>query len=198
MANKALSALALVLSAAVSGCAGSDLHFYMLEPLAQTSPAPTPVPDTIVVGLGPVHLPEYLNRPQMVIATGEHQYQFDEHHRWAEHLDQNISRVLVQQLSQQLGLKQVLRYPWAQRQAVDYQLVIDVLEFHQTASLHSRLKGQWQIKRADQTLLSQQFACSIDSDDQAENIVAAQSQCLHDLGLELAAAVRQLQGSQPK
>ena len=48
----------------------------------------------VMIGLGPIHIPEYLDRPQMVIAVTDHQYRLSEDHRWAESLDQNISLAL--------------------------------------------------------------------------------------------------------
>jgi uncharacterized lipoprotein YmbA len=169
-------------------------QFYMLN--AETEPA-TPASlltfdKSLLVGLGPIHLPDYLNRPQIVIEVSENQYRLDEQHRWAERLDQNIDRTLAKFLADRLAITQVIRYPWAQRQTIDYQVSIDILEFHQTAGGVSRLAAQWQIKYREQSPLSKRFDCSITSRAEPEAIVKAQSECLGRLGGEIELGLRQL------
>ena len=183
MANKR-KGLGLLPMLLLVACSHSGPQFYMLE----ASPAITPVSGlakTTQIGLGPIHMPEYLNRPQMVIAVGEHQYRLDDDKRWAEHLEQNVSRVLTQQLAGLLGVDQVLRYPWAQRQVIDYQLVLDILSFHHTAGKGVELKAQWQLRKAEQVLKSQQFDCQLSNSDAAEAIVTSQSQCLTQLAEQI-------------
>lgn len=183
MANKRnfLGLLPMIL---LMACSHSAPQFYMLEaPTVITSVAG--LAKTTQIGLGPIHMPDYLNRPQMVIAIGEHQYRFDDENRWAEHLEQNVSRVLTQQLAGLLGVDQVVRYPWAQRQAIDYQIVLDILSFHHTAGKGVELKAQWQLRKAEQVLKSQQFDCQLANSDAPEAIVASQSQCLTQLAEQI-------------
>ncbi|MGD0958451.1 MAG: PqiC family protein [Methylomonas sp.] len=146
----------------------------------------------LLVGLGPIHLPDYLNRPQIVIAESENRYRLDEHDRWAEQLGDNIGRALAQFLANRLPAEQVLRYPWPQRQLIDYQISIDIFQFHQTADKSSRLQAQWRINHREQTLVSRQFACEQAARDQAEDIVQAQSICLGRLGQEIESELRRL------
>lgn len=191
MANKQCG-LVISLALLLSACGGtSPMRFYMLEaPLAKANQQAVLNKNT-VIGLGPIHLPEYLDRPQMVVAMGENQYQFDEKNRWAERLDQNLSRVLAQQLAADLGVEQVVRHPWAPRQTIDYQITLDVLTFHQTASGDNRLSAQWQIKQQDQTLLTKRFECAINADaSQTAAMVKAQSQCVGQLGEAMVSGVQ--------
>lgn len=190
MANKfkPVFGLALLLAA----CSHQELRFYMLEPASDSTPPVQSLSAATVVGLGPVHLPEYLNRPQMVIAVGEHQYRFDEQHRWAERLEDNVSRVLAQNVQRLLGVQQLIRYPWSQRQSLDYQITLDVLSFHHSAGQQTELKAQWQVRQADKPMASKLFECRLPASDHPEAIVATHSQCLQDLAAELAGAVRQL------
>lgn len=179
----------------LSGCAGNTpMRFYMLN--AETDLAADtsalPIDKNLVVGLGPIHLPDYLNRPQIVVAVSENQYRLDEHHRWAERLDQNIGRTLARLLAGRLGVEQVVRHPWPQKQQIDYQVNVDILEFHQTAGGQSRLSAQWQIKSQQLPPFSKRFECSMASKDDPDAIVKAQSICLGRLGMDIAAGLRQL------
>lgn len=183
MANKR-NVLGLLPMVMLMACSNSAPQFYMLEAPTAITPI-SGLAKTTQIGLGPIHMPDYLNRPQMVIAVGEHQYRFDDENRWAEHLEQNVSRVLTQQLAGLLGVDQVLRYPWAQRQAIDYQIVLDILSFHHTAGKGVELKAQWQLRKAEQILKSQQFDCQLANSDAPEAIVASQSQCLTQLAEQI-------------
>ena len=188
--NYALIIFALMLSACSTN---PPTQFYMLnaEPGAEAGSTSAFNKD-LVVGLGPVHIPEYLNRSQIVIGLSENQYRFDENHRWAERLDQNIGRTLAQFLRTRLGVDQIVKYPWPQRQPIDFQVSIDIFEFHQSADGHSRLLAQWQIKHLEQVSLSKQFECSIASKDEIEAIVKSQSSCLAQLGMAIESGLRQL------
>lgn len=175
----------------LNACSSTPIQFYMLNAESGASAAATTLPAGSVLGLGPIHLPAYLDRPQLVTALSAHQYQLDEHNRWAERLDENILRALSQSLSKQLGVDQVVRYPWSPRQHVDYQLSFDILELHQTAAGQSRLSAQWQLKKAEQVAIGKRFECTEAAADNAEAIVTAQSRCLARFSEELANAVRQ-------
>ena len=187
----------VVLTLLLSGCMRNSrpVQFYMLN-------ADSGVADTVrvsaagqgpVIGLGPIRIPEYLNRPQMIVAIADNQYRLSEDHRWAERLDQNISLALFKALPRQLGTDRIVRFPWSQRQVIDYQVGIDILEFNVDASGQSRLIAQWFVKRKDKPTIDKrsiyQFPAS--TTDHAV-MVKAQSQCLTKLGQEISETLRQL------
>ena len=145
-----------------------------------------------MIGLGPIRVPEYLNRPQIIVAVTPNQYLLSEDHRWAERLDQNISLALYQVLPGQLNTDRVVRYPWAQRQVVDYQVGMDIVEFNVDASGQSRLIVQWFIKHKDNTIMDKRSEYQYPgSSSDYELIVKAQSQCLTQFGLEISQTLRQ-------
>ena len=187
----------VVLTLLLSGCMRNSkpVQFYMLNAdsgVAGTTRVPAPANESLI-GLGPVRIPEYLNRPQMMVAIADNQYQLSEDNRWAERLDQNISLALAKALPRQLGTDRIVRYPWPQRPAIDYQVGIDILEFNVDASGQSRLTAQWTIKRKDKPTIDKrsdyQFPAS--TTDYAV-MVKAQSLCLTKLGQDIAETLRQL------
>ncbi len=186
----------LVLAALVNGCTNSakPIQFYRLTAdVAVTNPAyANKVGSGPVIGLGPIRIPDYLNRPQIIVAVTPNQYLLSEDHRWAERLDQNISLALYQVLPGQLNTDRMVRYPWPQRQVVDYQVGMDIVEFNVDAAGQARLIVQWFIKHKDNTVLDKrseyQYAGS--STDYGL-MVKAQSQCLTQLGLEISQTLRQ-------
>ncbi|MGR8998194.1 MAG: PqiC family protein [Gammaproteobacteria bacterium] len=146
-----------------------------------------------VIGLGPIRIPEYLNRPQMIVAVSDNQYRLSENHRWAERLDQNISLALFKSLPRQIGTDSIVRYPWSQRQTIDYQVGIDILEFNVDVNGQSRLIAQWFIKHKDKPVIDKRSVYQFPaSTTDYEVMVKAQSQCLTKLGQEIAGTLRHL------
>ena len=187
----------VVLTLLLSGCMrdSKPAQFYMLNAdsgVAGSARVPAAAQGPLI-GLGPIRIPEYLNRPQMIVAIADNQYQLSEDHRWAERLDQNISLALFKALPRQIGTDRIVRYPWSQRQVVDYQVGIDILEFNVDASGQSRLIAQWFVKPKDKPAIDKrslyQFPAS--TTDYAL-MVKAQSQCLTKLGQEISVTLRQL------
>jgi len=155
------------------------------------TPLPGRIPDGMI-GLGPIHIPDYLNRPQMMVGTTENQFTLSEHHRWAERLGQNISLALFKALPIQLGSNRIVRHPWPQQQVIDYQIGIDILEFHVGADGQSRLTAQWFIKRKHQSTIHKRSVYQAPASTTDYGLmVKAQSLCLSKLGREISQILRQ-------
>ncbi len=146
-----------------------------------------------MIGLGPIRLPEYLDRFQMVVAVSENKYKLIDGHRWAEKLDQNISLALFKTLPSQLGTDRMIRYPWPQRPGVDFQVKIDILELNIDQDGQSQLVAQWSIKSKDETILNKRstFTAQASTTD-IDKMVQAQSECLTKLGQEIVVNLKSL------
>ncbi|MDA8869460.1 PqiC family protein [Methylophilaceae bacterium] len=146
-----------------------------------------------MIGLGPIRLPEYLDRFQMVVAVSENKYKLIDGHRWAEKLDQNISLALFKTLPAQLGTDRMIRYPWPQRPGVDFQVKIDILELNIDQNGQSQMIAQWSIKSKDEIILNKRstFTAQASTTD-IDKMVQAQSECLTKLGQEVAANLKPL------
>ena len=146
-----------------------------------------------MIGLGPIRLPEYLDRFQMVVAVSENKYKLIDGHRWAEKLDQNISLALFKTLPAQLGTDRMIRYPWPQRPGVDFQVKIDILELNIDQDGRSKLIAQWSIKSKDETILNKRstFTAQASTTD-IDKMVQAQSECLTKLGQEIVINLKPL------
>jgi uncharacterized lipoprotein YmbA len=191
----------LMLPILLGGCMHTDskpVQFYRLTADSGIATEPSVTANGkasgAMIGLGPIHIPEYLNRPQMVIAVTTNQYRLSEDHRWAERLDQNISLALFKVLPDLLGTERIVRYPWPQRQEIDYQIGIDILEFNIDESGQSRLTAQWFIKMKDQTTINKRSFYQFPASTADYGVmVKAQSQSLSKLGREIAETLRRIQ-----
>ena len=186
----------LCLTFLILGCAKSSkpVEYYMLDAsvgietnqLVEKDEGP-------LIGLGPIRLPDYLDRFQMVVAVSENKYKFIDGYRWAEKLDQNISLALFKTLPSQLGTDRMIRYPWPQRPGVDFQVKIDILELNIDQNGQSQLIAQWSIKSKDETILNKRssFTAQASTTD-IDKMVQAQSECLTKLGQEIVSSLKPL------
>src|SRR5271157_1862130 len=95
--RRALFTIALFM-VILTGCARSpSSKFYQLnEVLNETSATHAVSPDlSQVIAIGPVRIPDYLDRPQIVIRSGKNELKLSEFDRWAGSLESDVSRVLV-------------------------------------------------------------------------------------------------------
>jgi uncharacterized lipoprotein YmbA len=180
----------------ILGCAKSSkpVEYYMLDASVGIDNNQTLKGDEgPMIGLGPIRLPEYLDRFQMVVAVSENKYKLIDGHRWAEKLDQNISLALFKTLPSQLGTDRMIRYPWPQRPGVDFQVKIDILELNVDENGQSQLVAQWAIKSKDKTILNKRSAFTAQaSTTDIDKMVQAQSECLTKLGQEIVVNLKPL------
>ena len=121
----------------LSGCGGSSqrVEFYTLNPLSGLqAQANTPaINQKVSIGVGPVEIPEILDRPQIVTRTGPNKLNIDEFHRWAGRLDEGFNQVLAENISLLLDTDQVAVYPWPGDFKPNYRVGLKI----------RYLEGQW-------------------------------------------------------
>lgn len=188
--------LILILSAliSISGCGTSQItDFYQLEESTDTSL--TGLKKGSVIGVGPINLPEYINRPQIVTRKSKHQFNVSEFKRWIEPLNDSISRLLVINLSNNLNSNQIYWVPRSDRQyPLDLRVVIDVGRFDGQLGKDVSLEARWSIfDKQDQPALTRVSIIKESTRDQSyEALVAAMNKALQQLGLEIADAASSL------
>jgi uncharacterized lipoprotein YmbA len=100
-----------------------------------------------VIGVGPITLAGYLDRPQIIESQGPHRLNLHEFDRWADTLQENTLQVLSDVLQDELPQAQVLPYPWHSRVEPDYEVVLNISRFER--------QGDRVVLRARWTLLGQ-------------------------------------------
>ena len=104
-----------------------------------------------VIGLGPIRLPEYLDRPQIVTREGTSLLHLAEGNRWAEPLTAAIPRAMRENLATALATERILNFPW--NQEVDYQISIEIVRFEGIASEVAHLEAIWSIQDSQGTIV---------------------------------------------
>lgn len=141
----------------LAGCASSTpIHYYQLAALSQI-PAPEAAGPAVkktppLLGIGPVHLPEYLERPQIVTRLTPNSLQFNANHRWAEPLADNITWVIRENLARLLHSFRMTPYPWPLSTPIEHQLTIDILHF-ESSGRSARLEAEWNLRNGSGEIL---------------------------------------------
>lgn len=121
-------------------------RFYLLTPQPPAGQVSTAgIGAGLSLGLGPITMPKYLDRPQTVTRIGPNELRVSEIDRWAEPLEKNFAHVLGQDLEARLGAR-VHDFPWYNSTAIDYQLEVAVHRFETNASGQSLLVVRWTIR----------------------------------------------------
>jgi uncharacterized lipoprotein YmbA len=187
-----LSVLLLSLAACVGGTT-SPSRFYMLEPITDLGHGPAGAIKKPVIILSPVRVPHYVDRPQIVTATGKNVYQLNELNRWAEALDHNINRVLAQNLTSLVPAEVVFANSSNTAERVKFRLSVNILEFHVDPQGQAGLKAQWRITRQDGTVLNQQVSYQVPASTTDYSVmVRALNECLDRLSRDLASELHDL------
>jgi len=101
--------------------------------------------DAVVLGLGPLRTPEYLNRSQIVTRDAGAEMQVDEFSRWTEPMGGAMHRVVSANVDNLLDGVIVMAFPWEAivRSEVDYRLIGDIVRFDADRSGRVLLEVQW-------------------------------------------------------
>ena len=180
----------------LAGCASSaPTRFYVLSPLASSKAESQDLKDEgcIAIGIGPVELPAYLDRPQIVTRLSENELNLAEFDKWAEPLKDNFSRVLVENLSTLLCADTISIFPWKGPTPIDYQVEVTVIRMDGNVGGNASLVARWAIFRENdrKMLLTRQSSFSrLLSSESYKALVSAQSRAIADLSREIAEAIK--------
>ncbi len=100
----------------------------------------------LVLGVGPVEIPSYLDRPQIVTRPAPAVADLAEFDRWAEPLREALPRVLAENLSMLLGTDNVHLYPWKRSIPVDVQVMVQVIRFEGNCGGGVDLIARWSLR----------------------------------------------------
>lgn len=119
----ALAALLLV------GCGTTSppTRYFQLEPVAQQFESSSP--NSKLLAIGPLHLPEYLDRPQLVTRSGSVEVSIDDFQRWAEPLESALPRVIAANLGAMRDGLAALDHRHDSFLRFDYRLLGDIRRF---------------------------------------------------------------------
>jgi uncharacterized lipoprotein YmbA len=182
---------ALLLLAILGACGTTPgSNYYLLT--ADTGQVPSGT--TPSLGIGPVAIPEYLNRNSLVTDTRGNEVRIASFERWAEPLGDGVQRVLALNLSSQLNTQNLRFFPWQADLAPDYGVRLTIVSMD-IQDGEARLVAEWAVLvdagRTELVRRISQQAVSVTAGELSGAAIArAYSQLLSRLSEEIAGVIR--------
>ncbi len=183
-------ALALLLAAC--GTPAPREQFFTLSAPAQGA-LPTGTSPSVFVG--PVAIPEGVDRTQLVLRTGANEVDISDDLRWAEPLRSAIPRVLAESIARDLGTQRVMTARQAAGTAVDYRVAVEVQRFDSSLADGATIDALWTVSGTRGTAPRQgaTHAHETLTGSGPAALAAAHGRALARIGHDIAEAIRSIQ-----
>ncbi|CAG0934081.1 hypothetical protein RHDC3_02799 [Rhodocyclaceae bacterium] len=175
-----------------AGCGSTQpARMYTLSSLEhqEAKPAAGQGANPVSVSVAPVEVPDYLDRSQIVTRDGNNGLKLAEFDRWGGSLGENISTVLVENLSALLTSDRVFAYPRLHPEKPDFWVGVRILRLDCVPGDRVELKAQWVVSAGQE---KQGVANGLSTyteqvgDGRYETLVAAVSRTVGQLSREIA------------
>jgi len=180
---------------ALAGCmsVADPTKYYVLSATPLREPTPAASVSNTAIGVGPVLIPGYLDRVQIVTRDAHDAVEVAMYDRWAEPLESGIAQVLADDLSTRVGSERIAVFPWrgGVARVLDYQLAIVVLRFDGWPGRQVTLDTRWRLVGRDgqELLLKRSTINQPIAGEGYQSLVQAMSQALAALAQEIAAEI---------
>ena len=194
---------ALALGFVLAGCAilnpgpQPKTRFFMLSAV-EPGPAASQSAGSAsagVIGVGPVRIPEYLDRRTIVLRNSRNEFEVAEVSQWAEPLGDTFARVLADNLSVLLDTRRVTLFPWRPAMPIERQVAVQVAQFDGMLGGAVVLRAHWQVLAGDgKRMLDSGYTAVAETAQDAtiDALVSAQSRAAERFSRDIAAAIARL------
>jgi uncharacterized lipoprotein YmbA len=191
------------LALALGGCLAlggtQDTRFYVLTPLTDGTTAAQPMVASpkarqrLSVGLAPVDVPRYLDRPQIVTRVTSNELSLSEFDQWAEPLPDSIAHVLAENLTRLLSMHGMDVLSESRASRSDYYVGVVLQRFECEADDGCVLQARWTLvgERDQARLVQNAFEVRMPLEGGGyEAMVGAMSRALGALSRDIALHLR--------
>lgn len=194
------AAVVLVLAAAMTGGAcllkrSPVSRTFVLDPIEEARSAEgRPVTAGAVAGVAKVSVPDWLDRPFLVVHAAGGEIVPDEFSRWGEPLTRGIQRVLTENLAALLPDRRVVAAPFEPRQTVNHRVEVTILDATRRTDGSVLVEARWDVVGArGEALARRRFSRQVTpTAPGAPGLVAGVNEALAALSREIADALRAL------
>ncbi len=196
---------ALAIAITLAGCGPilaprpDPAKFYLLTPAADQPSTQTAAVQSSAggstLGLGPVKLPPYLDRPEVVTRSAPNRLDLSKTDRWGESLQNNFTSVLTRDLAAQMGTQQIVVFPWYSTTHVDLQVQVEVYRFETDAQGNAQLSAKWTVRDGTGKNILYSAESNLTQPSKpgdTADAAAALSRTVNDMSREIANMVQQL------
>jgi uncharacterized protein len=188
----------VLLAGGLCACATSPpSNFYLLTPLpaAESPPSTERRADHPALGVGPIKLPAYLDRSEIVTRSGANALKLADFDRWGEPVADTFMRALAANLALLVNTKQVSLFPWPQYVPVDYQVVVEADRFDVGPDGQAVLVAHWYVLGGQEGKVLH-FGSTVITEPSATkdyaSVIAAMSRAVAQLAREIATSLKGL------
>jgi uncharacterized protein len=174
------------------GGGGTSIRYYLVDAIETI----TPVADEpeLVVEIMDVHIPQYMERFNIVSRGEENQLFFSDNNQWGDNFRKNLLRTMAQNLSGLLGTNDVGTPINRTLSKADYRLQIHIEQFERDYDGYVKLVARWQIlddtkQRAVSTHNTELKSNGTYAMDEYENIVRSMKDLYGELGRLIAESI---------
>ena len=145
MKASSLSLCALAAAALLAGCGGAKDEYYRLS---AAGPA-TVRTSGLAVAVGPLTLPTYVDRAELVFQSGPNKFEIPAKVHWAGPLQDNFAQVLAADVGRHLRSGNVIANPAPTDTRFRYRVSVSVRQFHAISGQEAILEADWRVETAD-------------------------------------------------
>lgn len=141
-----------------------------------------------ILAIGPIDVPIHLDREGIVSHESQNKLTYSDTHRWAEPLNENLTKALHADLAQLLPNQQLIDFPYKQSNKPDYQLTVNIEKFGYVSEGKVVLLARSSILNAKGKQLDSSYIKLERSGIEKDHalIVSAMSSLLGQMAIELA------------
>jgi len=185
-----LASTTLSLGCSVLGPRPDTSRYFLLRSLAE--PSSSPLSD-LVIGLGPVTLPDYLDGYEMLELVGPYELRYSTENRWVEPLGVQIRRTLSENIQSLTRPDALVLHPWFSTDGVGLQVEVAFDAIERDAAGVWRGSAEWVIRdpATKVPLERSDFSFQVGQDSiSPDRLAEGISSELERMSVEIAAAVR--------
>ena len=180
------------------GCSTSTpSNFYLLTPVngETVEKKEKPLCPDITLVLGPVTVPDHLDRHQIVVRPTPNVLELSDYNRWAGSLARELPLVLRENLSLLLSTGRITLYPLRSTLDADFQVSVDIVQLDGRLGETIRLVARWRLVdlKTDRTMALERTEANIPLESKDyQAYVAGQSRLLEILCYDVAVGVKEI------
>ena len=185
-----LAAAGLCLLLAACSSTPPQRH-YTLGPVAEPAAAVSSATAGPSLVIGPVGVPEAIDRLQILRTVEGARAEVSEANRWAGPLKDEIARRLAGEIARQRGFGRVVAWPQTSVVQPDLTLPVDVLRFEARGFESVTLEAVWTLRQNGKDLASRRFAATeAIAGGNYEGLAAAHGRLVDALARDVATALK--------
>lgn len=155
-----------ILALSIGGCISApdtpNPRFYMLQ-RDDSGAKKYEIDAGIIIEVGPVKIPRYQDRPQIVTQDKNRMLKFAQFDRWGEPLDIGLSRLIAENLALMLPGASFQTFPSNFAIPLTYQVIVDVVKLESQLDGNLDFAAQWSVIVSEhrKMLITKRFELSL-------------------------------------